>query len=331
MNVMNTPATLVGDREITATRLLDAPRELVFKLWTDPKHVARWWGPKGFTTTTEKMDLRPGGVWRFIMHGPDGTDYPNVITYQEIVAPSRLVYKHGNEKDAEPINFQVQVTFDDHGGKTLLSMRMTFPSAAAREHVITTYGAVDGLNQHVGRLADLLAEGASDIAASPPFVISRVFDAPLDRVWKAWTERDQLIRWFGPKGFTMSTAKLDFRPGGSFHYCLRSPDGHDMWGKFAYREIVPMERIVLVNSFSDEKGNVARHPGHAEWPLEMLSTTTFATHAGKGGGTVVTIHWQALDATAAEQKTFDTGHESMTMGWTGTFDQLADYLAKERS
>ena len=157
------------------------------------------------------------------------------------------------------------------------------------------------------------------------FVITRVFDAPRELVWKAWTERERLMQWFGPKGFTMRTATLDFRSGGVFHYCLRSPDGRDMWGKFVYRELVAPERIVLVNSFSDEKDNLTRHPMSPTWPLEMLSTTTFAEHEGR---TTITVRWAPLNATEAERKTFDTSHEDMRMGWTGTFDQLAEYLAK---
>jgi len=156
-------------------------------------------------------------------------------------------------------------------------------------------------------------------------VITRVFNAPRELVWKAWTERERLMQWFGPKGFTMRVATLDLRPGGVFHYCLRSPDGKDMWGKFVYREIVAPERIVLVNSFSDEMGNLTWHPMSPTWPLEMLSTTTLAEHEGK---TTITVQWAPLNATEAECQTFETSHEGMRMGWTGTFDQLADYLAK---
>jgi uncharacterized protein YndB with AHSA1/START domain len=322
MTEANSPATLVGDREIAATRIFDAPRNLVFKMWTDPKHLAHRWGPKGFTTTTFAMDVKPGGVWRFVMHGPEGRDYQNKITYAEVVPGERLVYRHGGDKDVEPVNFQVTTTFADAGGKTRVAMRMVFPSAAARDHIIKTYGAVEGLNQTMGRLAEHLPQSAE---VDHEFVISREFDAPRDLVWKAWTERDRLMQWFGPKGFTMSTAKLDFRPGGIFHYCLRSPNGQDMWGKFVYREIIAPQRIVLVNSFSDEKGNLTRHPMSPTWPLEMLTTTTFAELHGK---TTITIRWSALNATEAERKTFDTSHDGMRMGWTGTFDQLAEYLAK---
>src|SRR6185369_5813416 len=105
-------------------------------------------------------------------------------------------------------------------------------------------------------------------AAIKPFSISYTFNAPQALVWKAWTDRDELMKWFGPKGFAMTTAKMDFRPGGSFHYCLRSPDGKEMWGKFVYREIEAPKRIVLVNSFSDEKGGLTRPPMSPTWPLE---------------------------------------------------------------
>lgn len=156
MNTANTNATLVGDREIAITRLLDAPRELVWQVWTDPKHVAQWWGPQGFTNTIDEMEVRSNGVWRFVMHGPDGRDYPNKIVFLEVVKPERLVYKHGGEKGYEPVNFHVTVTFTDRGGKTELNMRMVFPSANARDYVVKTYGAVEGLDQTVGRLEEYL-------------------------------------------------------------------------------------------------------------------------------------------------------------------------------
>jgi uncharacterized glyoxalase superfamily protein PhnB len=159
-----------------------------------------------------------------------------------------------------------------------------------------------------------------------PFILSRTFDAPRDKVWKAWTERDRLLQWFAPKGFKMTTANLDLRPGGIFHYCQRSQDGKEMWGKFVYRSIEAPERIVLVNSFSDEKGGLARHPFSPTWPLEMLSTSTFAEEEGK---TKLTIQWSPLNPTDDERKTFDASHDGMKQGWTGTFDQLAAYLAKK--
>lgn len=320
-------ASPTADRELVATRYFDAPRDLVFRMWSDPQHIARWWGPRGFTTTTHAMDFRPGGVWRFVMHGPDGRDYPNQITYTEVVAPDRIAYKHGGgDKDLEPVNFEVTVTFADAGtGRTRLTMRMVFPSAAAKSFVVDKYGADKGLHETMDRLTEEVTGDATVGAAGKPFVITRAFNAPRDLVWKAWTDRDRLMQWFGPKGFTMPAATLDFRPGGTFHYCLRGPDGKELWGKFVYREIVPPERIVLVNSFSDPAGGITRHPFSPTWPLQMLTTTTFAEHAGK---TTVTVQWSALGANAEEQKTFDTSHDGMRMGWTGTFDQLEVYLAR---
>ena len=145
-------------------------------------------------------------------------------------------------------------------------------------------------------------------SAERPFVISRAFNVPRDLMWKAWTERERLMQWFGPKGFTMPVAKMDFRPGGVFHYCMRAAHGPEMWGKFVYREIVPPERIVLVNSFSNEAGGLTRHPMNASWPLEMLSVFMLAEHEGK---TTVTVTWSPLNATAAEQKTFEAEREGM--------------------
>ena len=158
---------------------------------------------------------------------------------------------------------------------------------------------------------------------SPPFVISRVFDAPRDHVWKAWTEAERLKKWWGPKGFTVHTCKLDLRPGGGMHYGMKAPDGSDIWGKFAFREVKPQERLVFINSFSDPQGNVTRHPGHASWPLQMLSTVTFEEQGKK---TKVTVQWIPHEASDAERKTFDEGRESMKQGWGGTFEQFADYL-----
>jgi uncharacterized protein YndB with AHSA1/START domain len=155
------------------------------------------------------------------------------------------------------------------------------------------------------------------------FVISRTFDAPRDLVWKAWTERDQLMRWFGPKRFTMTAGSVDLRPGGVMHYGLRGPDGTEIWGRFVYREVAPPERLVMVNSFSDTAGGITRHPFDPAWPLELLTRTTFEERDGK---TTVTVTWSPLNATDAERKTFDGAHDDMRAGWTGTFDNLAEHL-----
>jgi uncharacterized protein YndB with AHSA1/START domain len=151
------------------------------------------------------------------------------------------------------------------------------------------------------------------------FTISRVVNAPLARVWKAWTEEEQLKRWWGPKGNDILDVKLDLRPGGTMHYGLRSPEGLEYWGRFLFHEIVPEKRLVFVVTFADPQGNVARNPWDMVWPLEILSTVEFTDLGGK---TEVTVRWIPVNATEAEEKAFDAGRDSMKQGWGGTLDQL---------
>ena len=159
-----------------------------------------------------------------------------------------------------------------------------------------------------------------------PFEITRVVDAPRDRVWKAWTEAERLKQWWGPKGFKVHTCKVDLRPGGVFHYGMTTPEGKDVWGRFTYREIKAPERLVFIVSFSDPKGGVTRHPWSPNWPLETLSTVSFEAQGGK---TKVTVQWVPADsATETERKTFDEGRDGMKQGWGGTFEQFSDYLKK---
>ena len=150
------PKVMVG------MRLVDAPREMVWSVWTDPKHLAQWWGPNGFRTTTRAFDFKPGGVWRFVMHGPDGRDYQNRITFDEIVKPVRLAYHHGGGDDVEPVQFSTTITFVELGAdRTRLTWHMEFPTAEMRTHVIKEYGADKGLVQNLARLAAYVAAQAS--------------------------------------------------------------------------------------------------------------------------------------------------------------------------
>ena len=145
-----------ADRELVLSRLIKAPRTLVFDAWTDPEHIGAWWGPNGFTTTTKERDVRVGGVWRFIMHGPDGTDYPNRIVYTEIVRPERIAYDHSDDTDNGPNRFKALITFGDQDGKTLLTLKTIVSSAKALEEM-KKYGAVEGGMQTLERLEQYLA------------------------------------------------------------------------------------------------------------------------------------------------------------------------------
>lgn len=141
-----------SDREIVVTRTIEGARSLVFEAYTDVKHLAHWWGPNGFTTTTHRFEFRPGGVWEFVMHGPDGTDYPNYIEYREIVPPERIVFLHGDSA-ADPRAFVSTVTFLERGAATEVTMRALFKTKAERDEVVERYGAIEGGKQTLGRLA----------------------------------------------------------------------------------------------------------------------------------------------------------------------------------
>ena len=158
------------------------------------------------------------------------------------------------------------------------------------------------------------------------FVITRVYDAPRERVWQAWTEEERLKQWWSPKGFKTHTCKVDLRPGGMFLYGMSAPDGTEVWGRFIYREIVAPEKLVFVVSFSEPKGGVTRHPWSESWPLHILSTVTFEAQGAK---TKVTVHWRPHEATGLERKTFEEGRDSMKEGWTGTLDQLGVHLTRK--
>ena len=150
--------------------------------------------------------------------------------------------------------------------------------------------------------------------ASKDFVISRVFDAPRDFLWKCFTEPKHMQQWWGPKGVKIIRAEIDLRVGGTCLYGMQNQAGDVMWGKFVYREITPPERMIFINSFSDEAAGLTRHPLAPQWPLQLLSTFT--------------VRWSPYEPTAEEQAAFDAGHDSMTMGWSGTMENLETYIAR---
>lgn len=170
----------------------------------------------------------------------------------------------------------------------------------------------------------------SDKSAQSPeereLVIVRTFDAPRALVWRAFAESDRLARWWGPAGCTMLVHRLDFRPGGRFHYSMRSPEGQVMWGRFVYRDIQAPERLVFVNSFADQDGNITRAPFSPTWPLEIENRLTLTEADGK---TTLTLRGGPINATKEERQTFWKAQQSLRQGFAGTFDQLAAYLARE--
>jgi uncharacterized protein YndB with AHSA1/START domain len=153
MSTTPTPPSGEADREIVLKRTYDAPRDLVFRMFTEPEHIVQWWGPTGFRDTLLEMDVRPGGKWRHILHGPDGVDYPNDAVYLEVVRPIRLVFEH----TAGP-GHRTTVTLSEDGGKTTVVMRMVFPTVEVFEMVVRVHGAIERGAQTMGRLAGLLSK-----------------------------------------------------------------------------------------------------------------------------------------------------------------------------
>ena len=160
------------------------------------------------------------------------------------------------------------------------------------------------------------------------FAFSRTFDAPRERVWRAWTDAEALAQWWGPKGVTIRVLKLDLRPGGMFHSSRSFQPGNEMYGRFIYREIVAPERIAFVNSFSDPAGGITRAPFPQLknlWPLEMLNVVTFTEQNGK---TTIALRAHPINATEEERAMFVANTAGMQQGFGGSFDKLAEFLTK---
>lgn len=150
----------VADREIVVSHVIDAPPEIVFEAFTDVRHLSRWWGPDGFTTTTRSFEFRVGGEWDFMMHGPDGTHYPEWIRWREIAPAERIVMLHGEFRD-DPDSFDSFLTFEHLGDRTRIVMRTVFPTKALRDEAVEKYRAIEGGQQTLRSLADYVDEIAN--------------------------------------------------------------------------------------------------------------------------------------------------------------------------
>jgi uncharacterized protein YndB with AHSA1/START domain len=141
-----------NDREISISRTLNAPVALVWEVWTDPQHIVNWWGPNGFTNTINTMDIKPGGEWDLVMHGPDGTDYKNKSIFKEIVTNKKIVYEHVSYP-----RFIATIEFEEQGEKTFISWHMLFETAEQFIQVVKTFKADEGLKQNLEKLGVYLA------------------------------------------------------------------------------------------------------------------------------------------------------------------------------
>jgi uncharacterized protein YndB with AHSA1/START domain len=298
------------DREIVITRVFDAPRELAWQAMTDPKHVVEWWGPHGFRTTIQKMEVRPGGVWTHIMHGPDGTDYPNHSVFQEVVYPERLVFAHGGSRPGGPeADFIATWTFEAITNKlTRVTIHMVFPTAAQRDIVVKEYGAIEGGKQTLERLADHLPKMGF---AARDITIERIVDAPPALVFQCWTDPKHMARWWAPHGFTNPVCELDPRVGGTWRIVMRAPDGTEYPCHGVYQEIVANERLVFTNIATDAAGTPV---------LDGHTTVTFTEMNGK---TKMTVR-----ASATALVDYATAYlEGMEIGWTQSLERLDTEVA----
>ena len=298
---MATEIATTSDRELVISRLLNAPRDLVWKVWTEPGHIKNWWGPNGFTNTIFQMDVKPEGVWDFIMHGPDGTDYKNRSIYKEVTKPERIVYNHVSGP-----KFQSTITFVEKENKTLLTIRMLFETVEEKENTIKVFKADEGLKQNIYKLEGYLRK----ISAEKEMTITRVFNAPREMVFKAWTNVNQLKKWWGPKNFTNPVCEIDAAPGGKILIHMQAPDEivYPMEGEF--HEIVEPEKLVFTSVALDEKGKRL---------FEILNTITFADENGKAK---LTLH-TAVSNIISEAKPYLDG---MNTGWNMSLDRLNDLL-----
>lgn len=308
-------------RSLVVSRLIAAPQELVFEAFTDPSHVAQWWGPRGFANTIHEMDVRPGGRWRFTMHAADGTDFPNLIVYTEVARPVRLAYRHSDDTP-DGRGFDAVAEFATETGGTRVTLSLIFATAEERDQTVEQAGAADGGNQTLARLEEhlLLRPRPGKV-----FHLRRHFAASPAAVFQAFTDPGQLAEWWAPPGMEMPVCTIDLRPGGSWHYCWRAPDGSELWGKWVYRDVVPNRLLTIISHFSDAEGGITRAPFVPVWPLETLGTSTFAPSGDGCELTITTVPW---NATAAEVEAFETELEGMAQGFGESFSRLDAFLPK---
>jgi uncharacterized protein YndB with AHSA1/START domain len=308
-------------REIVITRMFDAPRDLVFKAWTDPAHMAQWWGPAHFTNPVCELDVRPGGAIRIDMQGPDGVIYPMKGIYREVVALERISYTNYVFEDAEghpQLEVLTTVTFADQGGKTKLTVQETVIKARpAVEGALA--GMEEGMNQSLDKLSTYLAQGdnpmndsknatTSTMLSDREFVMSRVFDAPRDLVFRACTDPALIPQWWGPRRMTTLVDQMDVRPGGAWRFVQTDADGSVYAFRGEYREVVPPERMVQTFEWEGMPGHISVETMTLE---ELDGKTRMTTHA---------VYATAEDAQGVVQSGMEEGARE-------TWERLAELLS----
>ncbi len=307
--------------EYYLTRIYNAPLKTVWQAWVDPQQVAKWWGPRGFTITNHSKDVRTGGHWDYMMHGPDGKNYPNKTKFLEVVDYSKMSYDHGASDDQPPL-FRVTVLFTETNGQTELDFTMAFENAEIATQMKKFIKKAGG-DSTWDRLAEYLSE---EIHQKNTFVINRSFNTSVEVMYALWTNPKNISAWLAPTGASMNFINADIKVGGGTFWRMEGEHGV-MFGKAKYLEMNPPNKIVYTQQFVDENENISRHPMAPTWPETMLTTVEFS--AEDTNQTRVKITWEPHGKTTHDEvETFKNARAGMTMGWTGSFDKLEDHLAK---
>lgn len=240
--------------EIMFSRVFDAPRELMFRVWTEPEHIRRWWGPHDFTVPLAEFDARPGGRLRIDFRGPDGEVFPNFGEVREVSPFDRLVftaeYRHGGDKLL--VGSLVTVTFADEGARTRVIVKAKVYHAEP-EAADSLAGMEEGWTQQLDKL-ELEARDAAHgrpgrltIAAPqgrPYMLMTRMLEARRDLVWACMTSAEHFANWWGPRSYANEIAAFDVRPGGRWRVVQRDAEGREFVFHGEFRELVPPGRLV---------------------------------------------------------------------------------------
>ncbi len=241
--------------DFIVTRDFAASVPLIWQCWTDPGHLCRWWGPRGFTCPVCEVDLKPGGSFRIVLQGSDGTLYPAKGTFR-VIEPLRLIVKdddlseHSEEwhdlvdpgrkgEGQRRIDLLTAIAFDAHGSGTRLTVRSTFPSVAIRDSFVKT-GMREGWSASLDKL-DELSAALKD--ADREISVTRLIHAPVAKVFRAFSDPHGFTHWWGPMGFTTTSHHMDFRVGGTWSFTMHGPDGTDYPNHVTYTAIEPERRL----------------------------------------------------------------------------------------
>ena len=315
--------------EIVITRICNAPASLVWDAWTQLEQVGQWWGPRGFSLTTLSKDLRPGGHWNYTMHGPDGTDYPNVTKYHEVVPQERLVYDHGGSAEREKL-FTVTVTFRETKGEgtgedgrpqTTMHMITALPTAEMAQAIMKHIREANGTSTW-DRLGEFLE---ARITGKDVLLVHRSFRGPIKALFAMWTQPEMLARWVAPSESKMTVQGKAAQEGSSSRWTMSSPDGAIAYGESRYLTVRPESLLVYLQHFSDADERIRKPGFSATYPDTILTTVTFTQESPVD--TRVGVQWEIHDdATEAERATFRGMKAGMNTGWNGSFDRLQALL-----